>query len=80
MEKYSLIYSEPYEFDDDSSSGIGDHDVCWTRDSETNFEAENDETAQTIVSRFVSEEIKIMGQSLYRQPIRLIKIIQVKVW
>ncbi len=29
--KYILTYEQPYEVDDDSPSGIGDHSICWSR-------------------------------------------------
>ncbi len=28
--KYILTYEQPYEVDDDSPSGIGDHSICWS--------------------------------------------------
>ena len=74
MAKYRLRYSEPYEFDDDSPSGEGDHDVRWA-DSKTVFEAESDEAAERITDKFINENIEVLGETLHRKKIELIKII-----
>ncbi|GEM_PF-5550513 len=31
MKNYRLIYEQPYEFDEDSPSGVGDHDIAYSR-------------------------------------------------
>ena len=30
LTKYILTYEQPYEVDDDSPSGIGDHSIYWS--------------------------------------------------
>lgn len=74
MANYRLTYMDPYEFDDDSPSGIGDHDIWWGKES-TVFEAQTDEEARKLVGEFVTKEIMILGQSLHRKPIELVRIV-----
>jgi len=54
MKKYELTYQQPYEYDDDSPSGVGDHGVEYQRPREP-FEARSDEDARQIVREFLSQ-------------------------
>lgn len=49
---YRLVYLQPYEYDDDSSEGIGDHDIAYS-EMEAEFVAENDTDARKQVRDFL---------------------------
>ncbi len=53
MKSYELTYRQPYEFDDDSPQGDGDHDIGYSVDSGT-FVADNDTMARQQVKEFLS--------------------------
>lgn len=52
--QYELSYRQPYEYDEDSSSGIGDHSIGYT-DRVVKFEALSDKVAKATVVKFMSE-------------------------
>jgi len=54
MKKYELAYEQPFEYDDDSPSGIGDHGVGYSS-SQHIFAAENDEDVKRAVREFLGE-------------------------
>ena len=54
MRTYKLVYDRPYEFDEDSPSGIGDHQIGY-RTRETIFEARIDAEARQKVKKFLTE-------------------------
>ena len=66
MAKYIIQYQQPYEYDDDSSSGIGDHDIGWGTMSVT-FDVETDEEAITATDQFLSEGSVIFEGGTYRR-------------
>ena len=49
---YILIYRQPHEYDDDSPSGVGDHEIRWN-ENQRSFQAENTEEARRFVVRFL---------------------------
>lgn len=51
---YELRYRQPYEYDEDSPEGIGDHSILLASDT-LQFVAENDEAARKIADEFLSK-------------------------
>ncbi len=49
---YILKYGQPYEYDEDSPSGIGDHQIGWS-EAQRSFKAENSEEARRFAIRFL---------------------------
>ena len=54
MTHYRLTYNQPYEYDDDSPSGIGDHDIAYSQGKEE-FEALDDGAASKFADNFLRE-------------------------
>jgi hypothetical protein len=54
MKHYRLVYKQPFEYDDDSPSGIGDHGVAYHQEIAT-FDAPNVEEAKRTTSAFLKE-------------------------
>ncbi len=79
--KYELTYRQPYEFDEDSPSGIGDHSIEFSQTTYT-FETKSDEEADEIATKFLSEGAIIFthyldgdGKTYRRQLVRLVRIL-----
>ncbi len=53
MKHYRLIYRQPHEYDDDSPSGIGDHQVGHTQ-QKVEFEVRTDADARIIVTNHLA--------------------------
>jgi hypothetical protein len=51
---YRLIYDQPYEYDDDSPSGYGDHGIEYSR-TKYDFNALNDLLARDYATRWLQE-------------------------
>lgn len=54
MKHYRLVYMQPYEYDDDTPSGIGDHQVGYYQQT-SEFEAFSDSDAGLIVRTVLRE-------------------------
>lgn len=52
--QYELSYRQPYEYDEDSGSGIGDHSIEHSNEV-VRFEAPDDRVAKASVVKFMSE-------------------------
>ena len=52
---YVLKYGQPFEYDDDSPSGVGDHEIRWSEEQRT-FKAENSEEARRFAVRFLLDD------------------------
>lgn len=52
LKMYVLTYEQPYEYDDDSLGGIGDHEIRW-REDKKNFKAQNHDDSRRLVVRFL---------------------------
>ena len=54
IKSYRLVYEQPYEYDDDSPSGYGDHGIGYNRKQEE-FEACCDADAWILAKEFLKE-------------------------
>ncbi len=76
---YQLIYKSPYEFDEDSPSGIGDHSILWA-DRIATCQAKTDTSAKEQIARFLEEGSIVFnhysdgdGKTYKRQFVKLTK-------
>lgn len=86
MRQYKLVYLQPYEVDDDSGPGIGDHSIQHAR-QEATFEARTDKEAMLEVGRILKfgsvvfdHHIDGDGQEYMRRPIELTTTRVVRRW
>ncbi len=52
MGVYHLTYKSPYEYDEDSPSGIGDHSILWA-ESKVTCHAKSDEGVKEQIAQFL---------------------------
>lgn len=79
MNRYELEYKQPYEYDGDSGSGIGDHSIGF-RTCAVRFQARSDKEARQSVKEFVGKgsitfthHIDGDGKTYNREFVRLVK-------
>ena len=84
MPSYELDYKQPYERDDDSGSGIGDHSIQYAN-QKTKFTAKTDIRAEAAARLFLSEGSMIFnhhidgdGKTYRRQFVKLMKEIEIR--
>lgn len=78
--RYELTYRQPYEYDEDSSSGIGDHAIGWATHV-LRFEASSDVEARKVVEDFLLGGSVLFdhyldgdGKTYYRQEVKLVGV------
>ena len=78
--RYELTYKQPYEYDEDSPSGIGDHAIGWATHT-CSFEASSDVKARKVVEGFLLEGSVLFdhyldgdGRTYYRQEVKLVRV------
>lgn len=83
MKKYTLVYSQPYEYDDDSPSGIGDHAIGYQQQS-FGFIADSDSTARQLVKKFLDKGFIVFdhpfdgdGKTYYRKLVKFTTEVEV---
>jgi hypothetical protein len=85
MGSYILEYKQPYEIDEDSPSGIGDHSIKYKVCKTEPFIADDDKAAIDKVLEFLHQGSVFFnhyldgdGKIYKREPIKLIKIIELQ--
>lgn len=84
MSSYELEYRQPYERDDDSGSGIGDHSIQHAN-QKTKFTAKTDIRAEAAARQFLSEGSIVFdhhidgdGRTYHRRFVRLVKELELR--
>lgn len=84
MPNYELEYRQPYEYDDDSGSGIGDHSIGYAN-QKVKFIAETDTRAEAAARQFLSEGSMVFdhhidgdGKTYHRRFVRLVKELELR--
>ncbi len=65
--KYELRVENPYEYDEDSSSGFGDHSVCWSP-ALIRFEAKTDKEAKKLVADYMANKRQLKFEGVIYRP------------